>query len=789
VVISEFLACNNRSLTDQDGEHVDWIEIHNQGKTELNLEGWYLTDDKDLPTRWPLPSLNLAADGYLVVLASAKDQEHLGTEVHANFRLASEGEYLALVAPDGTTAWEYRLEGRPQYADVSYGIDSAMNERYFTYPTPGAANGTAQQDQGPILSAARHSPALLRAGDALTVRIVAQPSLAPITETTLHYRVMYREASQLAMYDDGTHGDQLAGDQVYAATIPGSALQAGEMVRYEITVQDSAGNTSRWPLYQDPLNAPQYAGTMAVDPTSFSALPVLYWFVEEPSAADTDRGTRASVFYVQAGNLAGTLYDNVQVRLRGISARSWPKKSYKFDFNQGYHFRFSTDEDPVEEFNLNTTYSDKAYIRQVLAWETYRDAGAPHSISFPVRVQQNGTFHSLAIFVEQPDERYLVRQGLDPNGALYKMYNPLDSSTQSVQKRTRYYENNQDLQRLSNAMRLLGPVRANYLFDHVDIPAAVNYLAATALMHDNDHVNLNYYLYCDTEGTAEWQFLPWDKDLTFGRNNLKDHRGVLNDVIWADHDPQSHPLHGDAEHPRINGNWNAMIDALYATPPIREMYLRRLRTLMDQLLQPPGTPEQERHYERRIDELVAQIDAEVALDSALWPVNWGEKQTFEQAIAVLREEYLAVRRQHLYQTHGPDNGGIIPQAQPVDAAIEFGSLECAPPSGNQDQEYLALRNPNSYAVDISGWTIEGDIRYRFRPGVVIPAGGTLYVSPNVNAFRSRTTPPTGGAGHFVQGNYRGQLSDLGGTLRLYRADGTFVASKTFVGGPLSRRIG
>ena len=95
-----------------------------------------------------------------------------------------------------------------------------------------------------------------------------------------------------------------------------------------------------------------------------------------------------------------------------------------------------------------------------------------------MRVQQNGAFHSVAIFVEQPDERYLARQGLDPAGALYKVYNPLDSSTLAVQKRTRRNEDNHDLQVLVNAVRLLGPVRTTYLYDHVDIPATINYLAA-----------------------------------------------------------------------------------------------------------------------------------------------------------------------------------------------------------------------------------------------------------------------------------------------------------------------
>jgi hypothetical protein len=94
-----------------------------------------------------------------------------------------------------------------------------------------------------------------------------------------------------------------------------------------------------------------------------------------------------------------------------------------------------------------------------------------------------------------------------------------------------------------------------------------------------------------------------------------------------------------------------------------------------------------------------------------------------------------------------------------------------------------LLNPNPYAVDLTGWTIEGDVRYRFRPGVVIPSGGTLYLSPDVAAFRSRAASPAGGQGLFVQGNYGGQLSNAGGTLRLHRADGTLVATKSFLGRP------
>ena len=140
------------------------------------------------------------------------------------------------------------------------------------------------------------------------------------------------------MVDDGTHGDGAAEDGVYGALIPASASAAGEMVRYFITADDTEGRTSRWPLFQDAAASPQYFGTVIADSKISSQLPVLYWFVQDPVAAESAVGTRASLFY------DGRFYDNVFVRLRGATSGGFPKKSFKFRFNRGAYFHFSPDE-------------------------------------------------------------------------------------------------------------------------------------------------------------------------------------------------------------------------------------------------------------------------------------------------------------------------------------------------------------------------------------------------------------------------------------------------------------
>ena len=130
-----------------------------------------------------------------------------------------------------------------------------------------------------------------------------------------------------------------------------------------------------------------------------------------------------------------------------------------------------------------------------------------------------------------------------------------------------------------NGIAQSGQALETYMFDNVDIPATLSYMVGTVLMHDNDHVHKNHYVYRDTEGDGEWQFVPWDKDLTWGRNYTLN-GGVLNDTLYARKVPCSHPLFGDADHPKNDGPWNRLIDAMYRVPRIRDMYLARLRSMI-----------------------------------------------------------------------------------------------------------------------------------------------------------------------------------------------------------------
>ena len=782
--MSEFLASNDTGRKDIDGEYSDWVEIHNAGAEEVNLAGWRLTDNAGDSSKWRFPAVSLAPGAHLVVFASGKDLTDPAGELHTNFKLGAEGEYLALIAPDGAAATEFAPSYPAQTPDVSYGLARnatgyTEERRYFLTPTPGAVNGTGTRDIGPVFSEAAHVPLRPAAGENITVTVRVTRALADVGPVRLRWICMFDSAAnalkEVIMRDDGAEGDADAGDGVFTGVIPGTdsatgapvnTFAAGRLIRWCFTAEDTEARASRWPLFADPVNSPEFLGTVAKDAANFTnPMPVWYWFAKNTSLASTETGTRGAVFF------KNRLYDNIFIRSRGGATST---NSKKFDFNSGDHCYIDDTVGRVEEANLNISGQDSTLIRPPLAFEMFRATGHPACAAFPVfmRMANSPTSPASAsysdtttYFVEQPDERFLERHGLDPEGALYKMnqksnLDPVFTDAyDGVEKRTRKTENNNDLAAVCAALRKRSTdaqrtERATFMFDHFDLANMVNYLAVRAVMNDYDDVRKNFYIYRDTNGSREWLLLPWDKDGTLG---------VAGDGgTWL-----AHPFFGDLAHLKQNANqWSLLWEAVFNDPRTRAMYLRRLRTVMDEQLQPLTTPLSERYLEKRAD-------------------AWGALFTPVRSASAIKS-FLNQRRTQLYTTYATTSSTaanrLVPPAQPADAVISFGAVEANPADG-QEAEYIELVNPGTEAVDISGWKIDGGITHVCRPGTVLRGNSSLFLARNAAAFRARASGPSGGQMRFVQGGWSGSLSARGEPLVLTDLSGRPAASLTTPANP------
>ncbi len=138
VYINEIVASNKAGLTDVDGQCSDWIELYNSSSEPVSLEGWALTDSRKTDKRWVFPEVVINAKSYLIVFASEKDRAFKNIQLHTNFKLSGDGEYLALIDNEGNVVDELApfLSMSDNQSAGLFGGSWAN----FKIPTPGLAN-------------------------------------------------------------------------------------------------------------------------------------------------------------------------------------------------------------------------------------------------------------------------------------------------------------------------------------------------------------------------------------------------------------------------------------------------------------------------------------------------------------------------------------------------------------------------------------------------------------------------------------------------------------------------
>ena len=98
VVINELMASNATTVTDEQGDYEDWIELYNTSNQAVNLSGYFLSDNPANLAKYEIPQgISIPANGYLIFWA---DEDGVDGPYHANFKLSADGEVLFLLNPN-----------------------------------------------------------------------------------------------------------------------------------------------------------------------------------------------------------------------------------------------------------------------------------------------------------------------------------------------------------------------------------------------------------------------------------------------------------------------------------------------------------------------------------------------------------------------------------------------------------------------------------------------------------------------------------------------------------------
>ena len=95
VRINEVVSSNSVYF-DEDGDTPDWIELHNFGTQDVNLENWSISDDLSDLSKWNFPNITIPANDYLLLWASDKNR----VQITASRTMVNQGDLYNYLIPN-----------------------------------------------------------------------------------------------------------------------------------------------------------------------------------------------------------------------------------------------------------------------------------------------------------------------------------------------------------------------------------------------------------------------------------------------------------------------------------------------------------------------------------------------------------------------------------------------------------------------------------------------------------------------------------------------------------------
>lgn len=384
----------------------------------------------------------------------------------------------------------------------------------------------------------------------------------------------------------------------------------------------------------------------------------------------------------------GVLYTKGEISFRGTSSLNYPKKGFKVKFNKKQLYQGK-----VKRFDLSASYSDKSLIRERMSFELFHKTNVVSSTAWPIDFtiqDKNGEVLERGLFagLEHVDEYFFQNRGREI-GTLYKadggtvngafMGAVLDPQEDWILKilyekesakkvtakglaakivkalfkwprleiaaATDAMEDYSDLDQFIRSIKSWDAATVHQVLDSVvDMNSYLDWLAVNTLVQSNDTFHKNYYLHNRVEDD-KWEIMPWDYDLTFGRNWNDYCDGLCDDL---------------SEGTSIKGSVQ-MTNRLSRLVLSNPVYYDRLKAKLATLLETEFT---EAKMFALIDRFYAQITDLAHQDTRKWPTN----EQFDQERDRLKD-WVKRRRTFLYRELGVNP--TVPQPDTIVTAVYF----------------------------------------------------------------------------------------------------------------------
>ncbi len=450
-------------------------------------------------------------------------------------------------------------------------------------PTPGAINSSyAPLDSTPPqIRHVDHFPEQPEPGEpvAITAKLTDLDGMGAVT---LSYQTVDPGAyirltdatyetswTQVAMLDDGTGGDEMAGDSIYTAVLPAAVQTNRRLVRYRIAFVDALGNSETVPYADDEqpnfayyvyAGVPDWQGALFPGSTPaqtftsnvLSKVPVYTLIVSDQDVVNSQYNSDY-IFSRMYGTFVydGEVYDHIQFRNRGQgSTYQSGKNKWKFYFNRARdlkprgNFGGKYKETWSQFFGEGCSspwapvHRGMAGVEQTLSLKAYDLAGVPTTSShyYHFRVvrsatetppagnplegdlwlgttadgQYGGDFWGLYLAVEPLKGSFLDERNL-PDGNVYKVENY--AGDKHHQGETQALDAS-DWNSFRDSWRYSTPSQS-WWETNLDLECYYSFMAINRLVGNVDFGTGSNYGFYHRPTDNRWIVIPWDLDMMF----------------------------------------------------------------------------------------------------------------------------------------------------------------------------------------------------------------------------------------------------------------------------------
>jgi hypothetical protein len=545
--LNEIMSSNNNTISDEDGDFEDWIEIYNSGQEAVNLADYGLSDDYDNPFRWTFPDTTLEAGGFMLVWASNKDRAEPGGELHTNYAISSAGEEVILTRPDGTRADELSPTEIPSDFSVGRQPDGTGNWVYFDQPTPGESNTTQSISDLLDEPSVSHQPGFYTSAFELELS-------HPEEGVTLYYTLDGSTPTlESAEYSGPITITNRTSEPNYFSVIPTNNL-GGRHGFTEPTVQVPKGNVVRVLAVKDGFypSLKSYSYFVYSEGRNFHTLPVISITTDSLSLFGHEEGIYVpGTLHTEGNHDTGNYFQrgrewereagfdffdengelqfsqNVGLRIHGGFTRRFAQKSLRIYARSDYgESRINYPIFPDQDYNsynrllLRNSGNDQGYtmFRDAAAHLMVRHFNMDTQAYRPAAVYINGEYWGLHNIRERYDRHYLERvYGINPDNIDYlNNHWVAGEGTNDDYVSLINYINNRDLSDDENMA---------YVHTRIDIDNLLDYYTAKIYFANTDwpHNNIDFWRsrvpYTEGappghDGRYRWMF--YDLDFTMG---------------------------------------------------------------------------------------------------------------------------------------------------------------------------------------------------------------------------------------------------------------------------------